>query len=118
MIEQAENSGQLKPGEPSSKPPQAIPASRSAWWPTSKATKKVLVVPDKMSQEKIAHLKALGAQVIIARSDVQKGDPEYYQERAAALAASLENAIYIDQFSHPGNLSSHESTTGPKFGSS
>src|SRR5690348_13777105 len=45
-----------------------------------------LVIPDKMSQEKIFHLKAMGAEVIMTRSDVGKGDPEYYQDMAKRIA--------------------------------
>jgi len=46
----------------------------------------LIVVPDKMSQEKIFHLKAMGAEVVMTRSDVTKGHPEYYQDLAARLA--------------------------------
>src|ERR1700732_2371106 len=46
----------------------------------------ILVIPDKMSQEKILHLRALGAKTVITRSDVAKGHPEYYQDLAATIA--------------------------------
>ena len=42
----------------------------------------LIVVPDKMAKEKIIHLKALGAEVIVTRSDVEKGHPEYYADLA------------------------------------
>ena len=47
----------------------------------------LIVVPDKMSQEKIFHLRALGAEVVMTRSDVTKGHPDYYQDKAARIAA-------------------------------
>ena len=47
----------------------------------------LLVIPDKMSQEKIFHLKAMGAEVVLTRSDVSKGHPEYYRDVAERLAA-------------------------------
>ena len=47
-----------------------------------KGYKLILVIPDKMSQEKISHLRALGAEIVNTRSDVEKGHPEYYQDMA------------------------------------
>jgi len=75
----------------------------------------VLVVPDKMSTEKVLHLKALGAEVHITRSDVGKGHPEYYQDYAARLAAEIPGAFFADQFNNPDNPAAHEQTTGPEL---
>lgn len=75
----------------------------------------VLVVPDKMSTEKILHLKALGAEVRLTRSDVGKGHPEYYQDYAARLARELPGAFFADQFNNPANPLAHETTTGPEL---
>src|SRR5512138_1453857 len=47
---------------------------------TQRGYRLTLVIPDKMSREKVLHLKALGAEVVMARSDVEKGHPEYYQD--------------------------------------
>jgi cystathionine beta-synthase len=74
-----------------------------------------IVVPDKMSQEKIFHLKAMGAEVVLTRSDVGKGHPEYYQDLAARIAAETPGAYYIDQFANPANPLAHERTTGPEI---
>jgi cystathionine beta-synthase len=73
-----------------------------------------LVIPDKMSQEKIFHLKALGATVVMTRSDVEKGHPEYYQDMAERLARE-EGAFYVNQFGNPANPLAHETTTGPEI---
>jgi cystathionine beta-synthase len=73
-----------------------------------------LVIPDKMSQEKVAHIKALGATVVMARSDVAKGHAEYYQDVAARLATET-GAFYVNQFSNPANPLAHETTTGPEI---
>jgi cystathionine beta-synthase len=75
----------------------------------------LIVVPDKMSQEKIFHLRAMGAEIVMARSDVTKGHPEYYQERAADIARRTPGAFYIDQFANPANPRAHEETTGPEI---
>ena len=73
-----------------------------------------LVIPDKMSQEKILHLKALGAEVVMTRSDVEKGHPDYYQDMAERIAAER-GGFYVNQFANPANPLAHEMTTGPEI---
>ena len=68
----------------------------------------------KMSREKVLHLKALGARVIMTRSDVEKGHPDYYQDLARRLASD-EGAFYVNQFENPANPLAHETTTGPEL---
>jgi cystathionine beta-synthase len=75
----------------------------------------LIVVPDKMSREKIFHLKALGAQVVLTRSDVVKGHPDYYQDMAARIARETPGAFYVNQFGNPANPRAHEETTGPEI---
>ncbi|MGC3094969.1 pyridoxal-phosphate dependent enzyme, partial [Pseudomonas aeruginosa] len=58
----------------------------------------VQVVPDKQSTEKVLHLRAMGAEVLITRSDVGKGHPEYYQDVAARLAQDIPGPFFADQF--------------------
>ena len=53
----------------------------------------MLVIPDKMSQEKILHLRALGAEMCITRSDVGKGHPEYYQDMAERIAREIQRLL-------------------------
>ncbi|MDP1917944.1 MAG: cystathionine beta-synthase [Myxococcales bacterium] len=73
-----------------------------------------LVIPDKMSQEKIAHLRAMGANVVMTRSDVGKGHPQYYQDVAQRLAKES-GAFYVNQFENPANVKAHEEGTGPEI---
>lgn len=68
-----------------------------------------------MSREKIFHLRALGAQVVLTRSDVNKGHPAYYQDYAQRLADELPGAFYIDQFNNPANPLAHRTTTAPEL---
>ncbi len=75
----------------------------------------LIVVPDKMSREKIFHLKALGAEVVLTRSDVVKGHPEYYQDLAARIAKETPGAFYVNQFGNEANPRAHEETTGPEI---
>lgn len=73
-----------------------------------------LVVPDKMSNEKVLHLRALGATVVTTRSDVGRGHPDYYQDLARDLAAR-EGAFFVNQFENPANPRAHELGTGPEL---
>lgn len=119
MIEGAEKSGKLNPkGSP---PPTIIEATAGntglglALVARQRGYTIKVVVPDKMSQEKIQHLRAMGAEVILTRSDVEKGHPEYYQEVAAALAARTPNSYYTNQFGNMDNPRAHYETTGPEI---
>jgi cystathionine beta-synthase len=80
-----------------------------------KGYKLVLVVPDKMSREKIFNLKAMGAQVVLTRSDVAKGHPDYYQDMAERIARETPGAYFINQFGNPDNPAAHEFGTGPEI---
>ena len=75
----------------------------------------ILVIPDKMSQEKVLHLKALGAEVVMTRSDVGKGHPQYYQDLAEKITRETPQAFYVNQFNNPANPLAHETTTGPEI---
>lgn len=115
MIEAAEASGALKPGGTIVEATAGNTGLSLALIAARKGYKTLLVVPDKMAREKVLHVKALGAEVVIARSDVGKGHPEYYQDVAARLAASTPNAHYINQFENPANPLAHEFGTGPEI---
>jgi cystathionine beta-synthase len=67
-----------------------------------------------MSQEKVFHLRALGADVRMTRSDVAKGHPDYYQDMAQRMATEM-GAYYVNQFGNPANPHAHETTTAPEI---
>ncbi|HYD79682.1 MAG TPA: cystathionine beta-synthase [Paucimonas sp.] len=115
MIEAAEREGKLKPGGVVIEATAGNTGLGLALVARAKGYRVVLVVPDKMSTEKVLHLKALGAEVHLTRSDVGKGHPEYYQDYAARLAREMPGAFYIDQFNNPNNPRAHEETTGPEI---
>jgi cystathionine beta-synthase len=115
MIEAAERSHKLKPGGTIVEATAGNTGIGLAQVGVLKGYRILLVVPDKMAREKIEHLRALGAEVIITRSDVSKGHPDYYQDKAKQLAKGLPHAHYIDQFSNPANPLAHERTTGPEI---
>jgi cystathionine beta-synthase len=115
MIEEAEKSGKLKPGATIIEATAGNTGLGLALVASQKGYKLILVIPDKMSQEKIYHLKAMGTEVVMTRSDVLRGHPEYYQDKAAAIAESIPGSFYINQFGNEANPDTHEKTTGPEI---
>src|SRR3954463_12418065 len=98
MIEAAERSGAVAPGATLVEGTAGNTGLGLALVAAAKGYHLVLVIPDKMSQEKILHLRALGAKTIITRSDVAKGHPEYYQDLAAKIAQQTPDSFYVNQF--------------------
>jgi cystathionine beta-synthase len=115
MIEAAEHEGKLEPGGTVIEATAGNTGLGLALVAGAKGYRVLLVIPDKMSQEKISHVKALGAEVRITRSDVTRGHPEYYQDVAARLAEEIPGGFYVNQFSNPANPLAHERTTGPEI---
>ena len=115
MIEDAEERGMIKPGATLIEATAGNTGLALALVATLKGYRLILVIPDKMSQEKIRQVRALGAEVIIARSDVGKGHPEYYQDVAERIASEIPNSWYVNQFGNPANPRGHEQTTGPEI---
>ena len=93
MIEAAERDGKLRPGGTIIEATAGNTGLGLALIAGAKGYRIILVIPDKMSQEKIAHVRALGAEVRMTRSDVTRGHPEYYQDVAARLAEEIPGAI-------------------------
>jgi cystathionine beta-synthase len=115
MIEAAERDGRLRPGGLIVEATAGNTGLGLALPALLKGYQLRLVIPDKMSQEKIFHLRALGAEIMLTRSDVGKGHPEYYQDMARRIAAETPGAFYIDQFSNPANPQTHETWTAPEI---
>lgn len=115
MIEAAEKRGDLKPGATLVEGTAGNTGLGLALVAQQKGYRLILVVPDKMSREKIFNLKAMGAEVVLTRSDVAKGHPEYYQDLAAKIAAETPGAYFINQFGNPDNPATHEFGTGPEI---
>ncbi|TAN08200.1 MAG: pyridoxal-phosphate dependent enzyme [Rhodanobacteraceae bacterium] len=115
MIEGAERAGKIKPGATLVEGTAGNTGLGLALVAQAKGYKLILVVPDKMSREKIFNLKAMGAEVVLTRSDVAKGHPEYYQDLAASIAEKTPGGYFINQFGNPDNPAAHEATTGPEI---
>jgi len=114
MIEAAEADGRLKPGGTIVEATAGNTGLGLALVAQQKSYRMIIVVPDKMAQEKIFHLKALGCEVRLTRSDVGKGHPEYYQDMAERIAEE-EGGFFVNQFGNPANPDAHETTTGPEI---
>ena len=115
MIKAGEDQGRLKPGTLIVEATAGNTGLGLALVAAQRGYRLLIVVPDKMSQEKIFHLKAMGAEVVLTRSDVTKGHPEYYQDVAARIARDTPGAFYVNQFGNEANVRAHEETTGPEL---
>jgi cystathionine beta-synthase len=115
MVEAAEQSGALLPGHTIVEATAGNTGIGLALVAAIKGYRLILVIPDKMSSEKIAHARALGAEIRLTRSDVGPGHPAYYQDMAARIAQETPGGYHINQFSNAANPLSHEVTTGPEI---
>jgi len=115
MVEAAEASGQLRPGGTIIEATAGNTGLGLALIAAIKGYRLILVIPDKMSREKISHLRAFGAEIRLTRSDVSAGHPEFYQDLAARIASELPGSININQFGNPANPRAHEEGTGPEI---
>lgn len=115
MIDAAEREGFLKPGGTIVEATAGNTGLALTLVGQAKGYKVLLVIPDKMSKEKIQHLRAMGADVRLTRSDVPHGHPEYYTDMAERLAQQIPGGFYVNQFANDANSEAHFVTTGPEI---
>lgn len=115
MIAAAEDEGFLKPGGTIVEATAGNTGLALALVGQAKGYKVLLVIPDKMSKEKIQHLRAMGADVRLTRSDVDHGHPEYYTDMAERLAQQIPGGFFVNQFANKANSEAHVRTTGPEI---
>tara|TARA_B100001146_G_C16151809_1_gene421542 strand:- start:53 stop:1024 length:972 start_codon:yes stop_codon:yes gene_type:complete len=80
-----------------------------------KGYRSIVVILDKMNENKILHLKAIGAEVITTRSDVGPDNPEHYVNVAKKIANETPNSFFASQFTNMDNPKTHELFTGPEI---
>ncbi len=114
MVEEAEKRGDIRPGDTIVEATAGNTGLGLALVAAQKGYHLVIVLPDKMSQEKIFNLRAMGAEVILTRSDVGRGHPEYYQDLGRSVADER-GAYFINQFGNPDNPLAHEEGTAPEI---
>ena len=115
MIQDAEAQGLIKEGSTIIESTAGNTGLGLALAAKLKGYKLILVIPDKMSEEKIRHLEAMGVDIIMTRSDVENGHPEHYQSIAEKLLKSTPNSFFANQFENKSNPQVHFETTGPEI---
>jgi len=115
MIEAAERDGLLQPGGTIVEPTSGNTGVGLAMAAAIKGYRLVCVMPDKMSQEKIDGLRAYGAEVHVAPTDVEPDDPRSYYAVAARLVDEIPGAFSPNQYSNPANPEAHYRSTGPEI---
>lgn len=115
IIEEAEQSGRLKPGGTIVEATSGNTGAGLAITAAVKGYKCVFVMPDKMSEEKVRYLRALGARVIITPTAVTPDDPRSYYSVARRIVAETPNSILANQYHNPANPAAHYRTTGPEI---
>src|SRR5881227_1654688 len=115
MIEKAEQEGKLKPGGTIVEPTSGNTGVGLAIAAASKGYHTIFVMPDKMSQEKIAMLRGYGAEVVITPTAVEHDSPESYYSVSSRLAEEIPGGFKPDQYSNMSNPEAHYLTTGPEI---
>jgi cystathionine beta-synthase len=115
MIEAAEQSGDLRPGGTIVEPTSGNTGTGLAIAAALKGYRLVCVMPDKMSNEKIALLRAYGAEVVVCPTAVPRENPQSYYSVADRLASEIPDAFQPNQYFNSANPAAHEATTGPEI---
>jgi cystathionine beta-synthase len=115
MVDDAEASGELKPGGTIVEPTSGNTGVGLALVAQQRGYRCVFVCPDKVSQDKVNVLKAYGAEVHVCPTAVDPSDPRSYYSVSDRLAREIPGAWKPDQYANPANPRSHYETTGPEI---
>src|SRR4051812_2979912 len=115
MIEAAEREGKLGPGGTIVEPTSGNTGVGLAIAAAGKGYRCIFVMPDKMSQEKIAMLRAYGAEVVITPTAVDHDSPESYYSVSSRLAEEIPGGFKPDQSSNMANPDAHYRVTAPEI---
>jgi len=115
MVEAAEREGKLRPGGTIVEPTSGNTGVGLALAAAVKGYRMIMVLPDKVASEKIALLRAFGAEVVICPTAVEPDSPESYYSVSDRLAEEIPGAYKPDQYSNPDNPAAHYATTGPEI---
>jgi cystathionine beta-synthase len=114
MLRRAEDDG-LKPGGTIVEATSGNTGASLALLAALRGYRCVFVMPDKMSQEKISHLRAFGARVVVCPTAVEPDDPRSYYQVALRIARETPNCFYANQYHNPANPEAHYLSTGPEI---
>jgi cystathionine beta-synthase len=115
LIEAAERDGRLRPGGTIVEPTSGNTGTGLAIAARLKGYRVIAVMPDKMSREKIDLLRAYGADVVVAPTDVPPESPQSYYRVADRLTEEIPGAFQPNQYANPANPQTHYETTGPEL---
>ena len=115
MITEAEKSGMLKPGGTVIETTSGNTGFSLAMISVIKGYKCILCVPQKISNEKLNALRALGAEVIVCPTNVTADDPKSYYSQAKSLHKKIPNSYYVNQYYNNANIMAHYEMTGPEI---
>ncbi|MCW2715684.1 MAG: cystathionine beta-synthase [Frankiales bacterium] len=114
MVEAAERDGSLRPGGTIVEPTSGNTGVGLAIVANSRGYRCLFVMPDKMSAEKIAVLRAYGAEVVVCPTAVAPEHPDSYYSVSRRLAAETPGGWNPNQYANPLNPAAHYATTGPE----
>jgi cystathionine beta-synthase len=115
LIEAAEREGRLKPGGTIIEPTSGNTGTGLAIVALLKGYRVIAVMPDKMSREKIDLLRAYGAEVVVAPTEVPPDSPESYYKVADRLTEEIPGAFQPNQYFNQANPEAHYHATGPEI---
>jgi cystathionine beta-synthase len=115
MLDAAERSGLIRPGSTIVEGTSGNTGVGLAIVAARRRYRCVFVMPDKMAPEKVALLRAYGAEVILCPTAVSPDHPDSYYSVTARLAEEIPGAFHPDQYHNPANPASHEASTGPEI---
>jgi cystathionine beta-synthase len=115
LVEAAEKDGRLKPGGTIIEPTSGNTGTGLAIAARLKGYRVIAVMPDKMSKEKIDLLRAYGAEVIVAPTDVSPDSPQSYYRVADRLTEEIPGALQPNQYANMANPETHYVSTGPEL---
>src|SRR5687768_3265781 len=115
LVEAAERDGRLRPGGTIIEPTSGNTGTGLAIAARLKGYRVIAVMPDKMSKEKIDLLRAYGAEVVVAPTDVAPDSPQSYYRVADRITEEIPGAFQPNQYANPANPETHYLTTGPEL---
>ncbi|MGI8491438.1 MAG: cystathionine beta-synthase [Acidimicrobiales bacterium] len=115
MIDAAEAAGQLAAGGTIVEPTSGNTGVGLAIVAARRGYRCIFTMPDKIAREKVALLRAYGAEVVVCPTSVSPGHPDSYYSVARRLTETTPGAFQPDQYANPNNPAAHEATTGPEI---
>jgi len=115
IVADAERTGELKPGGTIVENTSGNTGAAIAMVAAIKGYRAILTMPDKVSAEKQATLKAFGAKLVVCPTDAPPESDDHYVKKARAIAAATPDSFMVNQYDNPKNAEAHYRTTGPEI---